>query len=361
MAGRLLSTTPGTTTNTGTATEIVLPPSVSSSLMDGPLLDFYDQLVRRVEDEATRTVLGGTVTTSETTTNPNINNKKHSSKKKTEDKKVYDLIVVGGGAAGLTAAKFAAGTLHKSVLLIEQSKRLGGDCTWTGCVPSKSLVALAREKDSKDNNNKKEVKIKSKVNETKIAFGSTVSPGSTTGIALDSSGTITAVAPVEFDHTSAEEQMMENKKTTSTTNATSGVHGTNDSNPGNLDGGFQQRIATNIYKIYQMDDSPQVLQSMGVTVVWGRAILQSSHQVRVHYERGWKIQGMPQHVTYHYSSNSYHYYCQTRDFALYGCRGIGTILHSGIRQCSLLYIRNDLVTNHHTGTIHSHWGWTGGL
>jgi pyruvate/2-oxoglutarate dehydrogenase complex dihydrolipoamide dehydrogenase (E3) component len=57
--------------------------------------------------------------------------------------KSYDLVVVGGGSAGLTAAKFAGGTLKKSVCIIEESK-LGGDCTWTGCVPSKSLLASAK-------------------------------------------------------------------------------------------------------------------------------------------------------------------------------------------------------------------------
>ena len=55
----------------------------------------------------------------------------------------YDLLVIGGGSAGITAAKFAGETLGKSVLLIEKSK-LGGDCTWTGCVPSKSLLASAK-------------------------------------------------------------------------------------------------------------------------------------------------------------------------------------------------------------------------
>ena len=61
----------------------------------------------------------------------------------TKTKTSYDMIVVGGGSAGLTAAKLGAGTLKKNVLLVEQSK-LGGDCTWTGCVPSKSLLAKAK-------------------------------------------------------------------------------------------------------------------------------------------------------------------------------------------------------------------------
>jgi pyruvate/2-oxoglutarate dehydrogenase complex dihydrolipoamide dehydrogenase (E3) component len=53
------------------------------------------------------------------------------------------LVVVGGGSAGLTAAKLAGGTLGNSVIIIEENK-LGGDCTWTGCVPSKSLLASAK-------------------------------------------------------------------------------------------------------------------------------------------------------------------------------------------------------------------------
>jgi len=54
----------------------------------------------------------------------------------------YDIIVIGGGSAGLTAAKFAA-TFDKSVALIESSK-LGGDCTWTGCVPSKTILSISK-------------------------------------------------------------------------------------------------------------------------------------------------------------------------------------------------------------------------
>ena len=53
----------------------------------------------------------------------------------------YDLLVIGGGSAGLTAAKFAA-NFGKSVAIVEKA-RLGGDCTWTGCVPSKTLLGCA--------------------------------------------------------------------------------------------------------------------------------------------------------------------------------------------------------------------------
>src|SRR5690554_3690058 len=54
----------------------------------------------------------------------------------------YDLVVIGGGAAGLTAAFFGK-EVGASVALIER-KRIWGDCTWTGCVPSKRLLASAR-------------------------------------------------------------------------------------------------------------------------------------------------------------------------------------------------------------------------
>ena len=54
----------------------------------------------------------------------------------------YDLLIIGGGSAGLTAADFAV-RLGLKVALVEKS-RLGGDCTWTGCVPSKTLLRIAR-------------------------------------------------------------------------------------------------------------------------------------------------------------------------------------------------------------------------
>lgn len=52
-----------------------------------------------------------------------------------------DLLVIGGGTAGLVGAKTAA-SFGASVLLVEKH-RMGGDCLWTGCVPSKSLIAAA--------------------------------------------------------------------------------------------------------------------------------------------------------------------------------------------------------------------------
>lgn len=53
----------------------------------------------------------------------------------------WDLVVVGGGTAGIVAAKTAS-RLGARVLLIERHKT-GGDCLWTGCVPSKSILAVA--------------------------------------------------------------------------------------------------------------------------------------------------------------------------------------------------------------------------
>jgi pyruvate/2-oxoglutarate dehydrogenase complex dihydrolipoamide dehydrogenase (E3) component len=53
----------------------------------------------------------------------------------------WDLLVVGGGSAGIVSAKTAA-RLGARVLLVER-ERTGGDCLWTGCVPSKALLAAA--------------------------------------------------------------------------------------------------------------------------------------------------------------------------------------------------------------------------
>lgn len=57
-------------------------------------------------------------------------------------KDIYDLIVIGGGSAGLVAAGGSA-ILGARVALIEKNL-LGGDCLYTGCVPSKALIKSAR-------------------------------------------------------------------------------------------------------------------------------------------------------------------------------------------------------------------------
>jgi pyruvate/2-oxoglutarate dehydrogenase complex dihydrolipoamide dehydrogenase (E3) component len=52
------------------------------------------------------------------------------------------LVIIGAGSAGLTAAGFAV-QLEARVALMEKH-RVGGDCTWTGCVPSKTLLKVAK-------------------------------------------------------------------------------------------------------------------------------------------------------------------------------------------------------------------------
>lgn len=54
----------------------------------------------------------------------------------------YDVVIIGGGTAGLVTASGCA-RLGRKVALIER-EALGGDCLWTGCVPTKALVASAK-------------------------------------------------------------------------------------------------------------------------------------------------------------------------------------------------------------------------
>jgi pyruvate/2-oxoglutarate dehydrogenase complex dihydrolipoamide dehydrogenase (E3) component len=54
----------------------------------------------------------------------------------------FDMIAIGAGAAGLTAAGMAAVLGAKTALV--EAGRLGGDCTWHGCIPSKSLLKAAK-------------------------------------------------------------------------------------------------------------------------------------------------------------------------------------------------------------------------
>src|SRR2546429_1740927 len=52
-----------------------------------------------------------------------------------------DICVIGAGSGGLSVAA-AAAAFGVSVVLVEKGK-LGGECLNTGCVPSKSLLAIA--------------------------------------------------------------------------------------------------------------------------------------------------------------------------------------------------------------------------
>jgi len=53
-----------------------------------------------------------------------------------------DMVVIGAGAAGLVSALIAAAVKSK-VTLIEK-ERMGGDCLYYGCVPSKALIRSAK-------------------------------------------------------------------------------------------------------------------------------------------------------------------------------------------------------------------------
>ncbi|AHC16707.1 dihydrolipoyl dehydrogenase family protein [Salinispira pacifica] len=52
-----------------------------------------------------------------------------------------DFLVIGAGSGGITAAVTAAG-FGKKVLLVDKNLP-GGECTWSGCVPSKALIHQA--------------------------------------------------------------------------------------------------------------------------------------------------------------------------------------------------------------------------
>jgi len=54
----------------------------------------------------------------------------------------YDAIVIGGGAAGLTTSGICANFGAKTIMI--EAEKLGGDCTWYGCVPSKTLLKAAK-------------------------------------------------------------------------------------------------------------------------------------------------------------------------------------------------------------------------
>jgi pyruvate/2-oxoglutarate dehydrogenase complex dihydrolipoamide dehydrogenase (E3) component/uncharacterized membrane protein YdjX (TVP38/TMEM64 family) len=55
----------------------------------------------------------------------------------------YDVVVIGAGSGGLTAA-VGFSKAGKSVLLVER-EHMGGECTNSGCIPSKALLHRAKE------------------------------------------------------------------------------------------------------------------------------------------------------------------------------------------------------------------------
>src|SRR3954451_13388363 len=54
----------------------------------------------------------------------------------------FDVVVIGGGTAGLVTASGCARLGRRGAVL--EKHALGGDCLWTGCVPTKALVASAK-------------------------------------------------------------------------------------------------------------------------------------------------------------------------------------------------------------------------
>jgi pyruvate/2-oxoglutarate dehydrogenase complex dihydrolipoamide dehydrogenase (E3) component len=58
--------------------------------------------------------------------------------------KSYAINVIGGGSGGLTVAAGAV-AFGVKVALIEKEPEPGGDCLHTGYVPSKALIAAAKE------------------------------------------------------------------------------------------------------------------------------------------------------------------------------------------------------------------------
>ena len=57
-----------------------------------------------------------------------------------------DLCVIGAGAGGLTVAA-GASQMGASVILVERG-RMGGECLYTGCIPTKALLAAAARRES---------------------------------------------------------------------------------------------------------------------------------------------------------------------------------------------------------------------
>lgn len=59
-------------------------------------------------------------------------------------KKNYDIIVVGAGSAGLSVSLFINKAGFDVLLISKTDHDIGGDCLNDGCIPSKSLIHVAR-------------------------------------------------------------------------------------------------------------------------------------------------------------------------------------------------------------------------
>ncbi len=70
-----------------------------------------------------------------------LHSKTQQGRSKVGDKR--DLVIIGGGAGGLVVAS-VAGQLGLRVTLVEKEPKLGGDCLHYGCVPSKTLIRVAK-------------------------------------------------------------------------------------------------------------------------------------------------------------------------------------------------------------------------
>ena len=57
----------------------------------------------------------------------------------------YDLLIIGGGAAGMSAAR--AAVRRQARVALVQDGPVGGDCTFVGCVPSKTIIEAAAQGD----------------------------------------------------------------------------------------------------------------------------------------------------------------------------------------------------------------------
>lgn len=61
------------------------------------------------------------------------------------EKKYYDVLIVGGGPAGYTAAAEAAQHGLTTAVIDIEEKQIGGCCLNQGCIPMKTLLAVARD------------------------------------------------------------------------------------------------------------------------------------------------------------------------------------------------------------------------